>query len=993
MKQEFTALDNLGFKVENGLCFNIDEAENNAERLYMDEAEKLGATAVFFRRFYKNEGTKPHHSEPVVCIFHKTDNFFNSQPHKELHAALWSAGRTEVYIIQTSTRIDIINARKPAKRVGEKEITIDDKELLLVSNAVLKEFNDRKFSAHLFGSGTFWEQKEFKEELDADNSPYFFLLDYLMEVRERLNNSSEIKLDATTLDKLLILSILIKFLEGIKDDNGRHTLRQIYKKYNILSFAEALEKKLEFDIIDELKNEFNGKIFDQFSDTDKNNIKKANLALISQFLNANIELDTNQFFLWEQYNFQYLPAEVISSIYENFIQADAARTGNSEKGVVYTPIHLVTLLVDEVMPLDTPELFKNEQFRVLDPACGSGVFLVAAYKRMLQWWTINNSKNGVTKYPNKEVAQRILEANIFGVDIEETAVLVSMFGLTIALLDKLTPKEIWDNLTFKNLSEDNIKFTPFTKWAEKNSEKSSFELVIGNPPFNPSSKGTITNKDLRDLFKTQVPGNKLALKFLEAGLFYGKKVCMIIPSSVFLYNKAKTNQEYRTKIFTNNTIKKIFDFTHLRETLFVKKKSKGIKSQKKTGRTPVVALVIDKKPSEYQSIEHIIVKREKFSEKKIRFEIDYYDKHQVRWDWATNEKMQFVWKTNLLGGGRLFHLIYRLSLLENLDSYIKSNNKWKAVRGFEGGRKIIISNKDRIIGIEEDGQPIIIKNVNIETNNLKEDFIYKPPYIIIDQIIGENSLHASFINEDQALTSKKLLYYNRDFIGISTDKKGESALKNIFDLIKNKRTKNYLNYQLFILAISSSCLILTETDVNKSEILAIPYPNNQKYLKLSKSEEIIQNDTLKYFRHLGKAISKKSGGAVLFQFSKELELKAFGKIYCESLNEIYATKDQSWQIGQIIQTPLFTKYQFGFGKNKGLKYSFSEELEEQISYLQNDNISNKGAIHKRIIRYYNHEKGYDCVYLIKPNSKRYWLKSIALRDADDTFMDLKKTGL
>ena len=661
MRQEFTALDNLGFKIENGLCFNIAEAENNAERLYMNEANKLGAIAVFFRRFYKNEEeTKPYHSEPVICIFDKSTDFFNSQSHKDLHAALWSEGKIEVYIIQTSNRIDIINARKPAKKLNHNEVIID--ESLKLASEVLGKFNDRKFSAHLFGNGTFWEQKEFKEELDADNSPYIFLLDYLMKVRERLNNSSEIKLDATTLDKLLILSILIKFLEGIKDDNGRHTLRQTYKKYNIISFAEALEKNLTLDVIDELKNEFNGKIFDQFSDVDKNNIKKANLTLISQFLNANIELDTNQFFLWEQYNFQYLPAEVISAIYENFIQADALRTGNSEKGVVYTPVHLVNLLVDEIMPLDTPELFKNEKFRVLDPTCGSGVFLVAAYKRMLQWWAINNSKNGVVKYPDKETAQRILEANIFGVDIEETAVLVSIFGLMIALLDKLTPKGIWNNLTFKNLSEDNIQWSNFIDWAKGAKKKDkSFDLVIGNPPFNKSTKGTIENKEFKELFGKDVPGNKLAFKFFEAGLFFGKKICMIIPANNVLYNNQGTYIRYRTNLLKNHTVNKIYDFTHLRETLFIKKKSKGIKNQKKTGSPPVVALIVDRKSSEYQSIEHIIVKREIFSEKKIRFEIDYYDRHQVRWDWATNEKMQFVWKTNLLGGGRLFHLIYRLN--------------------------------------------------------------------------------------------------------------------------------------------------------------------------------------------------------------------------------------------------------------------------------------------------------------------------------------------
>ena len=115
---------------------------------------------------------------------------------------------------------------------------------------------------------------------------------------------------------------------------------------------------------------------------------------------------------------------------------------------------------------------------------------------MLQWWTINNwKKTGKIAYPNKTVAKRILEKNIFGVDIEEVAALVSIFGLTTAFLDKLTPKEIWDNLKFKDLSKQNIQGVNFYLWAKSAKEREEqFDLVIGNPPFNPSKKGLCINR-------------------------------------------------------------------------------------------------------------------------------------------------------------------------------------------------------------------------------------------------------------------------------------------------------------------------------------------------------------------------------------------------------------------------------------------------------------------------------------------------------------------
>lgn len=372
MVQVNTILDNLGFTKNYGLCHTYEDAQNNAERLYLIDAKKLTVDAVFFRRFFKEDASDAYHSLPAVCIFHKPDNFFNSSDHIKLHAALWSASKIEIYILFTTNRVDIINARKPAKRISETEVSLNNANLLLASQA-LEKFNDQRFSAHLFGSGTFWEQSTLSDKIDINSSPYLFLLDYLMNVRRKLS-TSYLKLEAATIDKLLVVSIFIKFLEEIKDDNGKHTLRQIYHTYQVESFAEALEKGICLNILNELALEFNGKVFDTFSDIEKEEIKKANLSPIAKFLLADIELDTNQLFLWKQYDFKHLPAEVVSAIYENFIQQEALRKGKSEKGVVYTPIHLVELLIDEVMPLDKPDLFNNGDFKILDPACGSGVF-------------------------------------------------------------------------------------------------------------------------------------------------------------------------------------------------------------------------------------------------------------------------------------------------------------------------------------------------------------------------------------------------------------------------------------------------------------------------------------------------------------------------------------------------------------------------------------------------------------------------------------------
>ncbi len=915
-------LEKIHLTPENGLVITdkSDEVRHVGERYHIQEkAGKLGATAVLFRRKY-NENNEITDSKPVLYIYNEKDNFrINSEKHKELHAKIWSACEIDVYFLVSKTRIDIFNARKPAEVQEKYTQELNLKNLCLVSET-LKKFNDQRFSAMVFGKGIFWEQEDFfndntdkrffRNRLKEENAPFHQLLEHLMAVREYFKKNLT-GLSPETIDKLLIICILVKFLEEIKDDGGRHTLRTIFKKYGISNFAEALKKGKCISVLEELAGEFNGNIFDNFSDKEKRQIEQTDLELVADFLKARLDIRKKQYFLWKQYSFNHLPTELISSVYENFLP--------KEKGVVYTPPFLAKFLIDEVMPLDKAEAyFSRNQFKVLDPSCGSGVFLVVAYKRMLQWWSVNQyEKTQKIKFPGKKICQKILEDNIFGVDINSTATLISIFSLTIALLDKLEPKKIWNNLKLNNL-KDNIQTQNFFEWAAETKEK-KFDLVIGNPPFNPMSdtnKEEAVSEDQIQLFgirNKDIPNNNFALRFFEGAMFFGKKTCLIIPSNVLLYNKAKSAKKYRNRIFTEFTIKKIFDFTHLREVLFVNKSPKRTDKKKKTGRTPVCAVLASPAENKGQSTEHIVIKRISSVEKKICFEIDHYDRHFVRHDWAIDEKKQFIWKTNLLGGGRLFHLIYRLSLLPTLKDFIYSNNNWKEIRGFEGGTELVAKSQDRIIGIKESGEPEIERNTDIRSNNLKSLFMYKPPFMIIEQILGGSSLSSCFVPKNNNFTKKTYLYYNRNFIGVSVPQEAENMLKSLYKFIRVIKTDNQLNYQLFAVCISSNCLVLHETAIRKGDILSLPYfSENEDCLNLSETEEILQDDVLEYYVHLGKAISEKGQGRKLHEKVSQEQLEEFGKTFCSIVNPMHAENEMSWQIGNVHETPekTFIIYQF-----------------------------------------------------------------------------------
>ncbi|MES2108771.1 MAG: N-6 DNA methylase [Bacteroidota bacterium] len=993
----------LDFNEGNGLifCDSPGSAKNNSEILHINEAQRLNVNSILFRRYYDGQEAISIRSEPAVYTFLKDDDFFNGDHHIKLHAALWSAGKNEVYVIKSPSRLDIINSRKPAELTGSGDLSIEN--LVLASSTSIEGINEKLFSATLFSNGTFWEQPEFEQKLDEKDSPYIFLLDYLMTVRSVLLGESSLALQPETIDKLLVTCILIKFLEEIKDDKEKHTLRSIYKKNKVQNFAEVLENRLTISILNDLANEFNGKIFDKFTSEEKEQIKDANLSSLANFLRANINVRSGQLFLWEQYSFKHLPAEIISAIYENFIQAEAMRqTGDSEKGVVYTPIHLVNFLVDEMMPLHKPELFSDQNFKVLDPTCGSGVFLVAAFKRLLQWWAINHIENNVIRYPDSKEAQKILEDNIFGIDVKKTATLVSVFGLTTALLDKLTPQEIWNNLKFKDLSQKNIQHRDFFEWALEAKERDlKFDLIIGNPPFNVETgkkkEDIITPTILQklNLNHKKIPNNNFALHFFEVSMIFSKNVCLIIPSTVLLYNKPA--QVYRNEIFTNYTVSKVYDFTHLREVLFAKKNNSN-ENQKKIGRTPVVAVIAANIPSQKQHINHIIVKRTVSVEKKLRFEIDYYDSHQVSWNWATDKSKSFVWKTNLIGGGRLFQIVYKLSLLPTLKDFIASkknqNPEWQYCSGYKiGGKstakitanflhqKSTINTSVRFDHNKRKYETIIENNSEFEAP--RNEQLFQEPLLVISEIVNDKGIPMQLFDHYQP--------FNISFIGIHAPIEDKASLESIYH--RFYENKDFFRvYHMYMLVTSSKLLIHKETAFVKEDLDMLPFPADESMISLSDEEKFVIDDVLNYYIHLGKSISRRSAGNLLLQKATANQLQSFGEVFCNSLNSLYAKSGKSWQTGNVYYTGPYTVYQFGFGKTGDLNQTIEEISSENISSLIENKLSNSGAIYKRLIRIYKHIDGFDCIFLIKPNTQRYWLNSIALKDADDTFFDLKKAG-
>ena len=177
--------------------------------------------------------------------------------------------------------------------------------------------------------------------------------------------------------------------------------------------------------------------------------------------------------------------------------------------------------------------------------------------------------------------------------------------------------------------------------------------------------------------------------------------------------------------------------------------------------------------------------------------------------------------------------------------------------------------------------------------------------------------------------------------------------------------------------LGSRALIARATVVLKADILALPYPENVKDLKLSKFEEILRQDIMNYMVDF---ILKGNNSTIAMHSPSNFELEAFGNTYCDLLKSLYSSvvKLSPVLIGEIICYP------FCLGQPSMLEVA-PKILEQHLNNL----VMRKRGQSLQVVRMVRLYEG-NMIYLIKPNRLRYWLQSTALQDADETLTDLQK---
>ena len=884
---------------------------------------------VFFRRF--SDGRS---SQPAAFVVDNEDEHLDNDRLAKLHNDLWLHGVAPLIYVSWPTRIDVLSCARGPDFWQADQLEYHPAEQIETASSIAGQLaKRRRFSAFRLADGTFWEDPQNHSLANHEKAAHESLIQAVVETDQALDGESE-----PVLRRLLLLMVLIKYLEDRKVFRTPGWFGRFHK--GAREFFDVLKSGNPDSVLRLLKTleeRFNGDVFALPTDT---KLTKKSLKHFARLVEAKTR--SQQRYLWEQFSFSHLPVEVISHLYQRFVKGSTA---------VYTPPFLASLLLDYAMPYE--KLTGKE--RILDPACGSGVFLVGAYRRLIN---VHRAKRKTAQL-NVSKLKSILKKQIFGVETDANAIDLTAFSLALAMCDSLQPNVIWNELQFDPLRGHNLIEADFFEASDGYSDKGSlgtFDIVVGNPPFEseftePAKR--VDNSRIAD--RGLIPDRQIAYLFLDiASQIVNEEgtLCLIQPSG-FLYNL--NSHPFRAGVAKTRRLRVILDFTSVR----------GLYE----GADPKTVAILMSRESDLP-ISHLTFRRTYETTQRIGFELDHYDRNQLQVDdLVANPR---VARANLLGGGRLASIATRFGKMRTLRQFI-ANKQWLMGEGFIVGNKK--NRADYLVG-----QTFLptkaFKDIGFDPNCLttvkethfegpRQSELYEPPLVLIKE---HESLPIAFWNESP-------LAYRDKIVGIHAPATDRTKLRKLYTtLVNHRRTLR------FAVALNGSqALVGKATALLKSDIEAMPFPDDESKLDFTFWEEALADDTLTHFAQFVRLGQKSS---LLKNMADVSAINAYSSLFCKMLGSIYdnlRADDPVFLDGLVCQP-------FYFGDEPGIEW-LGPDCGEQLKQLVFDE-SRESLRTIRVVRYY-HE---NVIFIVKPDRLRYWIKSTAIRDADDTLTDLQHQG-
>jgi hypothetical protein len=906
----------------------------------VEKAKAFGAHAVFFE--VSREGRAP----AAQAFIFVSDGPADEPAFGEIHRRLWSWGGVPLIYRKTPGLVQLFRcAHKPDFVAPNGKTICKPFQTLKIAAAIS---SDPWWDATRLRSGTLWDDPHVcKSMLSASKAAHKQLIEAVKKLNKELNDEGILRKHLRR--KLLILSLLITYLEereAFPQGFFGQFVQGAQKFFEVLANGKALVK-----LLSKLEERFNGNVF-TLADADADSLRgNGQLAKFAQFVEGRQEL-SGQLTLWQLYSFKDLPVELISHIYQLFVtDSDTS---------VYTPPFLVRLMLDEALSWSRLDKLTETNEIILDPSCGSGIFLVEAYKRLVLHW---RSRNG-WKRPNETTLKSLLK-RVQGIDLEEGAVELAAFSLCLALCDALEPEKLRSSIKlFPPLAGKTIHHSCFFEAKAKQLIDAPIGVVVGNPPFTSklTTPGAEASYTAYQRTHQSLPDKQLAFLFLHEAMSMVAKggVLSMLQQYNFLYNQKSL--EFRKNFFKTWDVREILDFVSVR----------GLFQKGGADTKVIVVLAHASEAPADRKVLHATFRRSGRTDAEQGFDIDHYDMH-----WLPRELLfrnDNVWRANLLGGGRVLGFVERLRSMRTFLQFVKVRD-WDFGEGFIEGQGKVARSAEHIVGkplLPSDALTVdgidASKIVTVPKGPIHTPYTarrFTPPLLLVRKL--ENFPHAVW--------SKSYLTYKSEVVGFAAPKKELDQLIKIDVWLKKEASA----LRAFAAANGVRPFTRKATALSLADILALPYPETES-LDLSENEKLIANDIVNYMRDLirlgedSDAMKPSGDGAV----------SKFAEIFAAQINAVYkkpalrALKAQRWP--GAICVP------FAFGEGS-VDWADANSLQGRLDSLLHEKRGTTLRV-TRVARIYDE----NYVFLLKPERLRYWLPSVALRDADETLADLRMQG-
>ncbi len=509
----------------------------------------LGASAVFCVQFV-----------PTVVIVSVEE--YDPAHVAPLHAALWNQGLASLLVVISGDTVHVFTlARTP--RGGDEDFTEHCLVRALDATTDALALGNLIYRAE---SGRLWEA--YPKHFDPRGRVDRVLLDNLTTSHRLLHHDAGLSADAA--QALLVQAMFIAYLEDrriVDEDYFREASNARVSDFGGLLATGDVES-LEH-LFETLRGHFNGDLFIAPCSFETNDpvprLRAEHLKILARFRSGREEMDGSggQHRLWRQYDFKYIPVELISAVHDRFLGERGP--DRRAQGAYYTPMFLADTVVSQVWDRLPPGV--RDDARFLDPACGSGIFLVRLFQRLCEH---RRAAGPGRTIPWKELLD--VAARLQGRDVDGGAVRVAVFSLYVALLDEVTPPgirklmkrgRVLPPLLGKTLCrEDFFAVEP---------DDAQADVVVGNPPWSSRRGECHSSLEWCERERLPAPGREQAWPFVWKSLRHLREdgvVAFLLPAMGFLHNHAGPAIKARRRLMREVRVLSVVNFADMRFQLF-----------------------------------------------------------------------------------------------------------------------------------------------------------------------------------------------------------------------------------------------------------------------------------------------------------------------------------------------------------------------------------------------------------------------------------------